>query len=546
MDKPDNVVHVEQIPSRQDVESQNGGLVKSHTTGTTRLYKDDDVILVPTPTMDTRDPLNYAPWKKWAILLLVSAYSSTAVLLSSGMGAIITVVKLDYPGDELRTNDLMTYPTLFMGLGNLVAMPLALAMGRRPVFLASLIVLTLAGMWCALSASLTSHIAGRNIMSLAAGQSEALAPMMIQEMHFLHERSRKLTWFIFIQNIAVGIFFIATQFLCAAYGWRWWYGLFTIINGVAVALSFFLVAETAFDRPDSEMVGEASTFEQHSASKIGAENPKSITEVDHKQRLAEMVGRKWTDGLGFIKQNPDFKMILPFYWRTLQGLLIWPVAWVFLINGAWLGLYVVCASTFAPVLIMPPYHFSFVNLAFVQGAQIIVCLVFLPMLGYGGDWLIKMLVKRNNNLFKPEFRLWLLVVPSIVGIVCSVIYGQAASAKDLSVWNWGSVAVAMNGGFFAFLGANIVGITYTVDAFPTRAGPLLVLICAGRGIVSFGLSYATLPAVAAIGYDGMGNVYAIITGVLSLFAIPVYIWGPRARVWADRKFKITNTEDSVQ
>ncbi|KXJ84964.1 major facilitator superfamily domain-containing protein [Microdochium bolleyi] len=517
---------------------------RTQTTGTTRLYKDDDVILIPTPTMDTRDPLNYAPWKKWAILILVSAYSSTAVILSSGMGAFITVIKASYPGQELETNDLMTYPTLFMGIGNLISMPLALAMGRRPVFLASLIILTFAGLWCAVSTSLTSHIAGRNIMSLAAGQSEALSPMMIQEMFFLHERSRKLTWFIFIQNVTVGAFFISTQFLVSEYGWRWWYGLFTIINGVAIVLAFLFCAETAYDRPDSETVGEASTFEQQSASKIGIENPNATTESEHKARLRTIAGRKWTDGLGLMKQNPDFKLILPFYWRTLQGLLIWPITWVFLLNGAFLGLYVFHASTFAPVLVMPPYLFSFVNLAFVQGAQILVCLIFLPAIGYGGDWLIKTLVKRNNNLFKPEFRLFLMAIPAVVGVICAVLYGQAASARDTSVWNWATIAVSYNGGFFAFLGANIVGITYTVDAFPTRAGPLLVLICAGRGIVSFGLSYATLPAVAAMGYNGIMNVFAIICGVFSLGAIPVYIFGPRARVWANKKFKITETANS--
>ena len=68
------------------------------------------------------DPLNYPSWKKWAIVLLVGAYSSTAALLVSGMGAIFTVVMLEYPGEELKANDLMTYPTLFMGLGNLISM----------------------------------------------------------------------------------------------------------------------------------------------------------------------------------------------------------------------------------------------------------------------------------------------------------------------------------------------------------------------------------------------------------------------------------------
>jgi predicted MFS family arabinose efflux permease len=95
------------------------------------------------------------------------------------MGVIFTEVSASYDNDP-RANDLLTYPTLFMGIGNLIAMPLAMAIGRRPVFLASALILTLSCVWCAASQSVGSHIAGRDILSMAAGQSEALCPLIIQ------------------------------------------------------------------------------------------------------------------------------------------------------------------------------------------------------------------------------------------------------------------------------------------------------------------------------------------------------------------------------
>lgn len=95
------------------------------------------------------------------------------------MGPILTNVEASYNNDP-RTSDLMTYPTLFMGIGNLIAMPLAMTIGRRPVFLVSAMVLCIGSVWCAASKSLGSHIAGRDILSLAAGQSEALCPLIIQ------------------------------------------------------------------------------------------------------------------------------------------------------------------------------------------------------------------------------------------------------------------------------------------------------------------------------------------------------------------------------
>lgn len=79
------------------------------------------------------------------------------------------MVKASYPHGGEKTNDLLTYPTLLMGLGNLISMPVAMAAGRRVVFLTSMVILIAGGLWCSLSTSLESHIAGRAIMSLAAG-----------------------------------------------------------------------------------------------------------------------------------------------------------------------------------------------------------------------------------------------------------------------------------------------------------------------------------------------------------------------------------------
>jgi MFS family permease len=95
------------------------------------------------------------------------------------MGPIFNNVMASYDNNP-KTSDLMTYPTLFMGIGNLISMPVAMAIGRRPVFLCSALFLVIGSAWCAGSQSLGSHIAGRDILSMAAGQSEALCPLIIQ------------------------------------------------------------------------------------------------------------------------------------------------------------------------------------------------------------------------------------------------------------------------------------------------------------------------------------------------------------------------------
>lgn len=436
------------------------------------------------------------------------------------MGPIFSVVVGSYPGQETKANDLMTYPTLFMGIGNLIAMPWAFSVGRRPVFLASMLLLIGAGIWCQCSTSLGSHIAGRNIMSLAAGQSEALSPMIVQEIHFLHERGRKIAWFIFIQNIFSGVFFVVANYMVSAWGWRWWYGFFTILNAVIFILSVVFVTESHFDRPEESMRGES------------VRDNKSRVMAGASEAGFSYPPRRWRDDLRLIAMRPRLRDIQVFYKYVLQGLFVPTTLWLLLLNGANLGVYVFQAATFSSILMQPPYSFGFESLGYVQAGQIVDCLIFLPLLGYGSDWLIRAFSQRNKGLFKPEYRLPILTIPAIVGVICGIIYGQAGAHPEK--WNVASIVIGYNASYFAFLGANIVGITYAVDSFPYRAAPFLVVICAGRGLISFGLSYATLPAVASIGYDGTMIVEEAICGVLTLIAIPMFFFGPRIRRYVQR------------
>jgi MFS family permease len=137
----------------------------------------------------------------------------------SGISAILPIVQASYGGDP-KTSDLATWPAFYMGIGNLLAIPVAHAVGRRPVYLLSTIVLSFGCLWCAYSDSLGSHIAGRNVMSIAAGQAEALCPIIVQEIFYLHERGRVVAWFCALQTLGTAALIVASSYLANGLGWR--------------------------------------------------------------------------------------------------------------------------------------------------------------------------------------------------------------------------------------------------------------------------------------------------------------------------------------
>lgn len=59
-------------------------------------------------------------------------------------------------------------------------MPLGIAVGRRIVLLAATVIMILSAGLCAGAATYEWHLAGRIILGLSAGQSEALVPMITQ------------------------------------------------------------------------------------------------------------------------------------------------------------------------------------------------------------------------------------------------------------------------------------------------------------------------------------------------------------------------------
>jgi hypothetical protein len=54
-----------------------------------------------------------------------------------------------------------------------------------------------------------------------------------------------------------------------------------------------------------------------------------------------------------------------------------------------------------------------------------------------------------------------------------------------------------------------------------------VVICALRGVLSFGTSYAVQPFIDLGGYDGAFLIYGILTGALAAVGIPIYFFSPQ-------------------
>ncbi|KAK1984883.1 major facilitator superfamily transporter [Colletotrichum cereale] len=550
MGEIDNKVTEERVESASDF-SQKAQLDEGEFKGNIVQLSDGDVTyLIPTPSSDPRDPLNLSPVRKWIITMTCATFASVGLVQVSGLGALLGEFIPEYAAEGRGYEDishLMTYPSLFMGLGNLIGMPLALAIGRRPVFLGSCALAVLGSILCGVQKGYTSHLVARMILGLAAGQSEALCPLMVQETHFLHERARCLMWFTLWQSTLSAVYSLLTSYISAGIGPSGWYFLGAGLSAITFIFAVFMVPETKYDRPIAAYQGHTAQVSHFvSSSGPGTDDTTGIyTEMLTRKTTTEprqldfinFKPRSLASDMRLLTQKPDWKE----GWQCITGMAIvtfFPdMMWALLLNGLTIGVNIALGTTYGGILEHAPYNWSTSVISLAMTGQIVVAFLALPLLGRGSDWIIKVFARRNGGIHKPEYRLIPLIIPVIVGTLASVIYGQAAEHPDK--WHWFAIVFALNAYYFSFVGANQVGITYALDAYPKRSGPVLVIICAMRGVISFGTSYGVTPFISSVGYDGAFGIYGALTAGIGAMGIFVFIWGNQIRAlvakWAVSK-----------
>ncbi|KAJ9657124.1 hypothetical protein H2198_004482 [Neophaeococcomyces mojaviensis] len=532
--------YVERVVS--DNSSKNG-LDKTETMGTVKLTA-GKTIYIPTPTADPQDPLNMKTWQKLVVTVLVSIFSTLGLALVSGFGGLLGFYIPEYAASGHGTYEaisrLLTFPSLFMGIGNLIGMPLAIAVGRRSVLLGSTIILVVSAILSACAKTYEWHLGARMFMGLAAGQSEAVVPMVVQEIYFLHERSRGLMIQQTVQVILSTIWTLFASPIAGAITPQGWYYLGAGLAAVQFILTLFFLPETKYER-------SLGAYQEKAASKplSDAENAQGTSQGEDlatERPALDFVNyapRTWRSDMRLWVGTPEWSKAFTVLVQTFTVLIFPNVFWAMLLNGLTLGVNIAIGITYGGIVTSAPYNWAQSSASYANCGQIVTALAALPLLGYGSDLIIKWKANRNGGIHEPESRLIPLIIPIIVGTFTAVLYGQAAAHPNQ--YHWFTVVWAIAAYYFAFVGANIVAITYLLDSYPARAGPILVNICAFRGIISFGTTYAITPFINRCGYDGSFGAYAGMTAGIGLLAIPVYFYGKRIRGFTARFAKDKHT-----
>jgi hypothetical protein len=172
--------HLEHVPGTaimNDASQEMGGVDTSrlkHGRG-----RDAHIVLVPQPSNDPNDPLNWPQWKKEMIIILVSgaALMATVVYCTILPATLILAAVFDQSITEVSNST--GAHVMAIGCVTFFTSASAKKWGKRPVFLASITVMTLACVWGAASQSWTSYFVARVFQGIGVAPVETLVTAMV-------------------------------------------------------------------------------------------------------------------------------------------------------------------------------------------------------------------------------------------------------------------------------------------------------------------------------------------------------------------------------
>lgn len=258
-------------------------------------------------------------------------------------------------------------------------------------------------------------------------------------------------------------------------------------------------------------------------------------------------------------------------WRTMWNPIhVWWMPHILaasFIYGSSLALIIILSSMKSIIFPAPPYSFNPGQLGLLQLAPFVGSCLGIFYGGYLVDRLIVWLARRNQGLYEPEMRLYMMPLPAMVmagglamfgitaGRVCprrDPKRGRFADTAQGMHWIYPCIGSAMTSFGFGALGDMVL--TCVIDAYPNVRFPAsghwgkladlhkmvslaFVAIAFFRNTLSMIGTFGLGPWRGSMSVESMFIIVAVASLVINLFALPLVIWGKKARTVTAARYR---------
>ncbi|GES65255.1 related to HOL1 protein [Aspergillus terreus] len=502
--------------------------------GTVRLrdHHTNKIILIPKPSDDPSDPLNWPQWYKYCI----AGLTSWAVLLgpfgATGPGVLLTDMAHSFfgpPGPQAiaKSAYFLTVCTLVTGLSTLLWVPLMVKFGRRSAAICAYTLYAAAAAWCACAQSYGSMLAARAMMGLAAGMSEVLGPLTIADIFFVHERGTVMAIYTGMLSSGAGIGSVLAGLITINESWRAMFWLSCALAGFTALLMLFALPETTYIRGTSST---SPTGASSSEDKMHTDDSVCVEIHDH-PALQRRTGTR-PSMLKIITTFPTRSYTSEPFWK----LMLRPIALIILPSALWASLVMAVTIGFL-VAMMSNVSSAFTSVYGFSTWQIGLCMFSIVIGGGMAVWMggslsdivADRLTRRNGGIREPEMRLPVMVLSLVAGPLALVLYGVGVGYR----LHWICPVTGLALITFTIVQAGNICVVYMIDCYRPIAGEVTVTQYAFKSLFGFLLSFYTNIWISGSGYTRAFGEMAAISGAVFLCMFVFYFWGKalRRRSW---------------
>ncbi|KAL2205516.1 MFS general substrate transporter [Sarocladium strictum] len=505
-----------------------GGRNLKHAKG-----KNSHIVLVPQPSDDPNDPLNWSDLKRNLVLAVIFLGTGmVGVVPGPILNAGIVQIAMDLKVTFTDIAKLSGYLTLALGAVSPIVSAVSRKYGKRPIFVFSSILGVIGCLVAEFAPGYPQLLAGRVLQGIGSSAYESLCLSVIADLCFVHERGFYVAVVIFcLGALSNGVGIIAGV-ITTNLGWQYNFHILLPFLVVQMILVIFFCPETTYNRPAV-----------YNIDRVGSETDlshKDQAQLDHVEKADVPAGGHDTESSGqtSVPGKKTFFQEMALYNgkftdKSIFTMAITSVAVMFnivtsynvFISGLIMAWFVGMAVLSGVFLAGPPWMFTSSSIGYVFTGPFIGGLLASVLMGWVGDPFIKFMSRRNNGVYEPEFRLLLALPGAICTVVGLVAFGSVIDAGKsvyLLSFLWG----------FTLFGMAIVGSVtsaYALDAMPSLSVETFIFNVTFKNFFFYGITNFIIPWYMTSGPLKLFGTLSGLSAFLMSLTIPMYIFGKRYR-----------------
>ncbi|KAF5009348.1 hypothetical protein FDECE_4446 [Fusarium decemcellulare] len=490
--------------------------------------RDSHIVLVPQPSDDPNDPLNWPASKKmsvFAIILMGTAFVCVvpAPILNAGIVQVATDLNRSF-SDIAKLNG---YMLLAIGAVSPFASAFARKYGKRPVFVFSSLIGLVGCLVAEFAGNYNTLVAGRLLQGFGASAYESLCTSVVTDIYFVHQRGFYVALVVFfLSSLSNGVSVLA-GLITTKLGWPYNFHILLPFVAIQTILVALFVPETVYNRPAGFNIDRVGSID--------------ISDKEAKADHVEVTDSKTGEQREAIRQTPQLNS----FYRSLslfngtftdKSLLSMVLASIFimlnliatyniLVSGLIMAWFVAMSVLAGVMFAAPPWGFDAAAVGYVSAGPLVGGALATVFLGLVSDPLIKLMTRRNQGVYEPEFRLPLAVVGGIFSVAGLVGFGHAIEAQQ-SIY---AISTIWGITLFGMSVAASITMGYALDAQPAHAVEIFIMNITFKNFFFYGLTNFIVEWYMARGATEVFDVIAGITAFLILLTVPMYVYGKRYR-----------------